>query len=93
MMYLQNAEFWCTVAVSRGGVQTLVSQLPAELENIDAVDGDFLDDNGFDGAPTRPGIYRARVQMRWRYDEPEFTVMEFERACDHIEQSTVSVLG
>lgn len=75
-LYLKRVAFWCSIVVSRGGTQMLLSKFPDEFNHL--IDGDFCDENGFTGhLPETPGIYACHVNLNWKYDEPEFSVREF----------------
>jgi hypothetical protein len=56
--------------VSRRGIPVLISQVPSDFNGW-LVDGDFPDDDGWQGLPKQLGLYECRMSVRFRFDEPE----------------------
>lgn len=90
MPLYQDGEFFCTVAVSRQGTPVLISQVPSDFEGW-LVDGDFPDDDGWQGLPEKPGLYECRMRVEFRFGEPEVKTMFFEATDRIIEKVSLTV--
>lgn len=83
-------DFSCTIAVSRRGIPVLVSQVPSDFNGL-LIDGDFPDDDGWQGLPDQPGLYECRISVQFRFDEPEVKVVSCEPTTTIIEMVQVYV--
>lgn len=90
MPLYQDGEFVCTIAVSRQGIPVLISQVPSDFNGW-LIDGDFPDDDGWDGLPSTAGLYECRIRVEFRLGEPEVRVVDVKPTTEIIERATISV--